>query len=237
MPGSVAASTVAIVNATNQTTHNITLPAATVGDRFEVIFVTDGTPVFTWDPLNVWGGRWQSVSGLDGNDLGATSRLEYRYLEIQAGDGTALRIDTSVGETSVVICRRITGHMTAQAPEGTAATGRDQLPDPPLIAPTWGQEASVWTAAFGADGSTGDPATAYPTQLTDNNQTTEVAGASGVVIAGATAVLTATSINPSTFTLGTGIDDWRAISVVHRSSAATGAIGSQTSARRRRASP
>lgn len=202
---SVAATSQGSQNSSTETSQVLNLPSGIASGNLLVMFLTsDGNPSMSWPA------GWTSVYGLS---RGTAVRQECRYRIADGTEGSTITVTTSVGEKTTHVCYRVTDWHGTAAPDGAAASGNDNSPNPPNLTPSWGAADTLWFAAEGND--TQDTISSVPTNYTNEVTEQGSGGSTGAGTSTARRVLNAASENPGVFTKGTA-DDWVAATVAIR---------------------
>lgn len=186
------------------TAHLVAMPAVVeAGDLLLMHFVNDGnatvaTPV-GWTLLN---------TTLSGTQVRSSW---YWKLAVGTEDGTTVDLVTSAAEHAAAQLHRFQAGTfdAAVAPAIVVATGTSVSPNPPNLAPSWGEADTYWIAAYGADdddATTGWPWTEGQTYTPSGTGTTTCSAASCVL------ALRVANIDPATFTMAAS-EEWVAATI------------------------
>lgn len=209
------ASVTASTEASNSTTSTVTLPGTfSVGDLFIGLVAADsGAGAMTWPA------GWTEI--LDAAGTGFQFSVGYRIA--QAGDTAPGVTHTTERSNHLLIC--VTGWHGTTAPEiTTMATGSSVNPNSGSLTPSWGAADTLWITAAANDDSLAPTYTGFP-YASNNNQNGTTASAARVAMA--TSETNAASVDPGNFTLS-GVEDWGAVTIAVRPSAAAAVSGSFT---------
>lgn len=213
-----AAISTGINEGSSGTSHIVQVPAVVAGDRLVVPAVDDQTATWTWPA------SWVSFITKGAN--GSTVEAEGRYYDVLGSEGWAaggtFTITTDVAQAMSAPVVKLT-HGTfdvAAAPEAsTYTTGSSVSPDAAAVIPSWGSADTMWIAWCGFDDGSGTTAVSgYPTNYTDNQAAANGGFAGGVGFGIATRSLTATTDDPSAFTIPT--EQWLATLIAIKPGAA-----------------
>lgn len=191
------------------TTHDVAMPATVnSGDLLVCLFIKDGAGLdgLAWDDTTY--GTWTlKEENSAGND-------RYRcYVKIADGDegGGTLAVTTTTAQQSAHITYAIKdwSGLLADVEDAASVNGTDANPDPPNLAPSWGDADNLYLAPACWDKTN----TVSVYSLPDNQQYVAGSGAQGVAIACSTDELTGTSQNPGTYTKSAS-DAWVAHTLV-----------------------
>ena len=186
------------------TAHLVAMPAVVEpGDLLLMHFVNDGNATVAtpagWTLLNT--------------TLSGTQVRSSWYWKLAAGteDGTTVDLVTSAAEHAAAQVHRFQAGTfdAAVAPAIAVATGTSVSPNPPNLAPTWGEADTYWIAAYGADdddATTGWPWTEGQTYTPSGTGTTTCSAASCVL------ALRVANIDPATFTMAAS-EEWVAVTI------------------------
>lgn len=186
------------------TAHLVAMPAVVEpGDLLLMHFVNDGNATVAtpagWTLLNT--------------TLSGTQVRSSWYWKLAAGteDGTTVDLVTSAAEHAAAQVHRFQAGTfdAAVAPAIAVATGTSVSPNPPNLAPSWGEADTYWIAAYGADdddATTGWPWTEGQTYTPSGTGTTTCSAASCVL------ALRVASIDPATFTMAAS-EEWVAATI------------------------
>jgi hypothetical protein len=209
-------------NATEGTSHPVTLPASITAGDLILIIASKGKAV----TINAHA----DYSELLDENAAAGLFIAYRWA---AGGESNPTFTASANTRTAVIAYRISGaeNPATQAPQiGTTATGSSTTPDPPAVTPTGGAKDYLWIACLGRGGEEADDdtwCTAAPsTPAAFGTLLQKACGVAGTNLAGivASAQLNsnAASVDPGTFTIATGA--WRAQTIAIHPAAATASL-------------
>lgn len=197
----------------NTTVHDAVVPSGIVsGDLLLMLRCNDSIRLI--DAANAASLGWTIADTVFGGSAVCAQTL-YRFADGSETNFTYGLTETA-NETSITRILRITGAHASAAPEAAhASAGNSNVPNSPLVTPTWGLDDTLWISFYGIDDGA-EPATAYPTnytlyQFTDG--TTNVAG--GCSFAMAARELAAASEDPGAFT-ATAADSWGATTIAIR---------------------
>lgn len=186
------------------TAHLVAMPAVVEpGDLLLMHFVNDGNATVAtpagWTLLNT--------------TLSGTQVRSSWYWKLADGteDGTTVDLVTSAAEhASAQVHRFQAGTFDAAvAPAIAVAAGTSVSPNPPNLAPSWGEADTYWIAAYGADdddATTGWPWTEGQTYTPSGTGSTTCSAASCVL------ALRVANIDPATFTMAAS-EEWVAATV------------------------
>lgn len=186
------------------TAHLVVMPAfVEPGDLLLMHFVNDGSASVAtpagWALLN---------TTLSGTQVRSSWLWK---LATGSEDGTTVDLVTSAAEhASAQVHRFQAGTFDPTvAPAITVATGTSVSPNPPNLAPSWGEADTYWIAAYGADDD--DAATVWP--FTEG-QTYTPSGTGTITCSAASCVLAlrVANIDPATFTM-VASEEWVAATV------------------------
>jgi RHS repeat-associated protein len=208
---------------TASTTHNVTMPATVnAGDLLVVEFSINSAGSDTVAPPSGW---TEFADALNSNDAHISL-----YAKIASGseDGTSVNfVSSSARKARAVVTRIRAGtfynDVVTNVVAAATATGTSANPNPPALNPSWGNEETLWGAAWatGDDWST----TAYPANYSSN----QISGNSGTAadethMANAKRSLAADSEDPGSFTASPSTD-WIALTWAVRGAASGGGGG------------
>ncbi len=193
----------------NVTNHTVTLPATVEsGDLLACFYSQDGTVSITWD--DVTEGAWTEKN----NTPIDTAR---HYVTVLVADGTedaaTLTIVSGNAQQSSFVCLAIQSWegTLAGVEIGTVATEffpGGVNPDPPNLAPSWGDKDNLYIAIFSSDSDS----TVSVYSLPDNNLS-QVGSAGGATTGVSTDELTGAAQNPGAYTISDA-EDWAAQTMV-----------------------
>lgn len=190
--------------ASDDTSHNITLPSGIVaGDLLIVCVSSDAAPGF-----NSWSGGFTEFFEVANSTL-CSLGLAYK---LAVGGETTISVGLGSSQKIAYTAYRISGAInpSSQVPEAsTGATGTSTTPNPDAVTPTGGAKGYLFIAVQGHDNArTTD---GFPSGYTNSiSAESSVTGATGI---GSTEkTLTASSENPGTFTISAS-DDWVAATI------------------------
>lgn len=202
-------------NAADVTTHTIALPNGCATGKKLITFVgIDGTPTTTTKPT-----AWADIIAT-ANDGGNNIFLSVWERQIDGSEGFTGTGDTVTFATVTAQRSRhhtfliASGHDTTTASEGASAgsAGTSTTPDPPSLTPGGGSKAYLWLALCTKDTSD-SPVSAWPSGYTNTGESSGGSfAASDVAIGWATKEATASSDDPSAFTIGES-EQWVAATV------------------------
>lgn len=181
------------------TAHLVAMPASvTAGDLLLMHFVNDGNATVStpagWTLLN--------------STLSGTQVRSGWYYKLAAGSegGTTVDMVTSVAEHAAAQVHRIqAGTFDASAaPAIAVATGTSSTPNPPNLAPAWGEADTLWISAYGADDD--DATTAWP-YAEGQVYTPSATGTVTCSAASCYLALRVASLDPGTFTMAAS-EEW-----------------------------
>lgn len=200
-------------NGANTTTSVVTLPSSVAaGDLIIALIGADsGAGAMTWPS------PWVKIK----DEAGTGFQFSAAYL-IASGGETSVSV-THTTERSNHIAFRIPAaewHGTTPPEISAAVTGSSTTPDPPNLDPAgWATEAAHWIAVACADDSAPPgPITAYPTNYTSNQVTSNTAASAAFLAAAIRESFSASAENPGAFTM-TGSETWNAYTIAVRPSA------------------
>jgi len=189
---------VAAVNGGNNadtpgTSHTVNLPASIEADDLLLVFFTAT-------------GNYPTITFPEGwIELFATSTTNFKfgcwYRVADGEEGATISVSTPDGNAySAHTSYRINNYFgTPEA--GTSATGASANPNPPNLAPTWGDQEALWFAACGHHVAGSHTITVYPTNYTDGREDIHTATDQRPGVGTARRELEAASEDPGTFTL------------------------------------
>lgn len=143
-------------NTAGGTTHTVDLPDdIATNDLLLVFFSSDGNPTITFP--SDWTQLYQTA-----NAAQVKAGAWYKFSD--GSDDATVSVTTSASERTTHISYRISGCFFP--PEvGTAATGTSVNPDPPSLAPSWGNGKTLWIANAAWDRNL--TVSSYPTGFSD----------------------------------------------------------------------
>lgn len=228
----VVAAVNASVQATDTTSHVVSLPASiSAGDLLICFLGGDGSGSWALDVPAGW-----STGYADENNSGGCNG-SVRWKIADGAEGASVTFTSSTSEQSAHRSLRITGAhattpFTATGGGVAGSQGTSATPDPPSHTPSYGAADSLWIAFYAIDDAR--LATAYPTSYTDNQHTSRSntgTGACGIGLA--TRNLNATSDDPAAFTVDVS-DVWLAATIaIQPAAAAAAGLPSLVTARHR----
>lgn len=207
--------------------HTINLPTGIASGHLLVAIVTFDAVSGTITPT--WPAGWTQIYHHEmlGGSFDTIQAARYRVAD--GSEGASITVTTTPFVASAHNTYRITGHDSGTSPPeiGTWVddnTGVNLSPDPPNLAPTGGSRDYLWIAVCGyTRNRTTD---AYPTNYTGGfynlNTVANIAG-----VASATRALTASSDNPTAFTLSANTG-WIANTMAIYPTGGGGAVPSRT---------
>src|SRR5262245_24164439 len=137
------------------------------GDRLICILGCDGAPTLTW-PTG-WNQAANDLMAPTGSGSAVVLVAKQRIADgSESGAGT-FTVTSSASEAFQAVLLVIRGSKTQVACEaGTPATGASTNANPPSLAPSWSQRATLWIAFAANDtgGADDDDITAHPSNYT-----------------------------------------------------------------------
>jgi len=190
--------------ATNTTTHDVSVPAGLANDDLLLLFISfDGDPTVSGMPA----GWIQALRQTHGTII--TVEVWYKIVS-GLGVDVIFSYTTSASETSTNRLFHIRGVLGATAPQVASAIGRSNAPNPPSLTPSGLSEDALWIAYYGADRGN-RAAAAFPINYNDNQFTDGTGGNAGTSMGSATRDLDAISEDPGTFSMAS--EQWIAVTV------------------------
>jgi hypothetical protein len=189
-------------NATNSTSHTVTLPTGiAAGDLLVILFVSDGSSTISvTSPASGW------TATTIGFANGTTARLSLLERIADGAEASTITVTTSANQMSAWTGYRITGTDTSQAIDvATAAPATTQNPDPPSGTAVWGgAEDNLFIAVAAWDSN--PTLSTYPTNYSTGQLTAVANNAThGAGVASACRELAADTDDPGTFALSASI--------------------------------
>lgn len=192
----------------NATTITVTLSGTPASGNLYVIFLQSQTNSVTWSQ-NTGTSGW-----IEMYDSGGQAAY-YKQIGTSEPNPVFLQSQNTRSGYSVL---QITGHESpaTQAPEAqaTPATGASTTPDPPAVTPTGGSKDYLFIAVAGNNDARASY-TVAPTNYANLNAFNTGGGPNGGAGATAERVLTASSEDPGTFTMGSSATWFANTIVVH----------------------
>jgi len=190
-------------------THTINLPAAQPGDHVLVSWGMAGSGITVTPPAG-----WTEIVGI--NLFPQTDTLQwYVWIkEIDGSEASTITVTTSRNNQSAAHAIRVKG-ARAGVVEGTTwdvattSSGYGTVLDPPSVTATWGSADQLFVA-LGYAGGYSSTVTAFPSGFSNTNDAT-----AGAMVCSATKEATATSDDPSSFTISNS-NNHRAATIVLR---------------------
>jgi hypothetical protein len=191
--------------------HAITLPTHTTGDRLVVQYVIDAAAAGSYS---------SHTSGWDIriNVTDTQSAVALMVFErVATGASESLTITLAGARNARAFSRILSGTDTTAAAEGSAANSAgtpSTTPNPPSVTPSWGAADTFWLTTVAFDNST-NTLSSYPADYADN-QSNQAAGTSSTPrLATASRARNATSEDPGNYTFS-GNDQWVAATLAFK---------------------
>jgi hypothetical protein len=177
-------------NAVDNTTHTVNLPAGiTLGDMVVVLFAADSIPSITFP--SDWTQLFDVVST-------TASRTACYYRIADGTEGSTIIVTTNTTEMTAHTSYRISGAF-GEIEAATIAYTSSNKPNPPNLAPSWGNHNTLWIAATGAAPGNRN-VNVYPAGYANGRQD-KAHDADGAFVASAEDDIAAASEDPASFRL------------------------------------
>lgn len=209
-PYAVTLTTTGNTNASDSTSHSVTLPTDYQADDLVLIwFVNDGTATAS-------ASGWTEIgTGLADS---STARGTLLAKKMVGSEGASVTVTTSAAERAAWCVLRVPwwyGDLTTDSIAiSSAASGNNSSPDPPSLNPSgWGTERCLWLSLYGWDGNVAH--SSYPTNYSGHTMSNRAANANGCGASMSARYLSAESEDPGTGAIASS-EQWVAFTVAIR---------------------